>query len=320
MKEAIKSTLSAALLSLTVIPFSANATSWISHDTQDNGSTTQSTHDSSGSYNGDFGTRQSSDTGIISITSGGSSSGPSGSLTLSRNIHILNNVSIGAGGLTYSFNPWQPGECGSLKYSYSIPATPVSVYASGTCTGNGGIKVSGGASISHSQDFMKWWYFGISITPSISATLGVDLSAEAGPDGQWAKINHPFIVAGIRAPDYLKFTVAPYVSGGFGIAASPFDWIICTVQIKGNITIAKVSPSASFEVGYKRVKKDASRYRYYTDANLDLAVSGGNGSITLDKLILGIKILTLTLISWDPIYKVDFHFWDHFYKSPPLDA
>ena len=155
--------------------------------------------------------------------------------------------------------------------------------------------------------------------------LGVKFGAgiEAGADFTVGGVigghnnEEPFVVDGVRRPDYIYAEVAPYVGGVVSSSAyASFGHGISEAGVKGKLSLLKVKGKGYVEAGIRRVKQnDQTVEQGFLELKVTSQLSGGDGKIqAYCKKLWGLLQFNVDVMKWDPLYTREFTLYE--YASP----
>ena len=250
----------------------------------------------------------------------------SGSYEAANWLKIHNTrVKIGSGLLSFEFDPAKLDCVQGLSFNLEVGDDTVAVLKP-NCDDLLNASVS--YPISHTFDLIPEYIKPKVIIPldplgllqvGVKFGVGVEVGAEfvvGGVIGGYDN-EHPFIVDGVRRPDYIYASVEPYVSGN--VSASAYTSIghgISETGVKGTLNLLTVAAKGYMEAGIRRVEVDE---RIVEEGFMELKISGelygGNGKVKVYcHKLWGLLKFESTLMKWDPLYQYERTFFD--YSSP----
>ena len=155
--------------------------------------------------------------------------------------------------------------------------------------------------------------FGVGVEVGADFTVGGVIGGYENDD--------PFIVDGVRRPDYIYASAEPYVSGK--VSASAYTSIghgISEAGVKGTFNLLKVATKGYMEAGIRRIDIDDEIVEQgFLELKISGSLSGGNGNIkAYCHKLWGLLKFDTTLVSWDPLYRWDHTFYE--YASPQWET
>jgi hypothetical protein len=250
----------------------------------------------------------------------------SGSYEAANWLKIHNTtVKIGSGLLSFEFDPAKLDCVQGLSFNLEVGDDTVAVLKP-NCDDLLNASVS--YPISHTFDLIPEYIKPKVIVPldplgllqvGVKFGVGVEVGAEfivGGVIGGYDN-DEPFIVDGVRRPDYIYASVEPYVSGNVSASAyTSIGYGISEAGVKGSLNLLTVAAKGYMEAGIRRVEIDE---RIVEEGFLELKISGelygGNGKVKVYcHKLWGLLKFEQTLMKWDPLYQYERTFFD--YSSP----
>jgi hypothetical protein len=257
------------------------------------------------------------------ITAGG----PSVSGGVQFGFALLPTGSIGFGNFGLDFNrPSSADDCGSFKFSFSIPEINSGFYASAACDKQS-VTIAGGFSYTYTQNIPLGMALTggiplLDVSLTVSGTAGLGISAKTGYGGKLRPDATDFMrIKGVPIPDYLNVTITPSVGVGVGAKLGFDAMMVVQAGIKGSVNVVNVSVPIALETGgnlFKR-KREAQVYAGI-DVDVDLSSLGGSIGLYVTPLYIEMLSFNLTLIKWSAPVWIDIDVFDAMYVSPKFDV
>jgi len=149
--------------------------------------------------------------------------------------------------------------------------------------------------------------------------IGVDVGADFTVGGVIGGYDNdePFVVEGVRRPDYIFASVEPYVSGNVSASAyTSIGYGISEAGVKGSLNLLTVAAKGYMEAGIRRVEIEEEIVEQgFLELKISGELYGGDGKIkAYCHKLWGLLKFETTLMEWDPLYQYEHTFYE--YASP----
>ena len=234
-------------------------------------------------------------------------------------------MKIGVGSISFEFNPAKIDCTQGMSFNLEVGEDTVSVFKP-NCDDL--LDASITYPISHYFDLIPDVIKPKVVVPldplglfqiGVKFGVGVEVGAEFTAGGVIGGHNNeqPFTPNGVRNPDYVYASVAPYVSGQIsGAAYTTFGHGIAEAGVKGKFNIVKVQAKGYMEAGIRRIEHDEGiQEEGFLELKVTGKLSGGDGKLeAYCKKLWGLLYFSANLMKWDPIYTYERTFFE--YASP----
>lgn len=232
------------------------------------------------------------------------------------------NMEIGIGSISMAFNPSKL-DC-TQGFSFELEVGDDTV---GTIKPNCDDLLNASVTypVSHTFDLFEAPAVAVPMDPLGLFQIGVKfgVGVEVGADFTVGGVigghgnEQPYVVDGVRRPDYIYASVEPYVAGK--VSASAYGSIghgVSEFGVKGKMNLLKVKGKGYMEAGVRRVEVDDQvKEQGFLELKISGKVSGGDGKVlAYCKKLWGLLYFSADIVKWGPLYEYERTFFE--YASP----